>query len=333
MKKTVQYANLKTIVVILSLTVVGGIFYNVKASNDTQILSSVVATTKTEKNKVLQQLQHLKATYDAAIGQKSALSNELMMQREKVIFLIADLKKSNNTIPTLNILKSRYFALESKMKILIDENNTLQVQNETLASQRDSMKLAIRIALNANGSLLVQNGKLSKSIVNEQAAAVVNMKNVQNVNEHTSESNEALALLNIQLSKSVAKAQKLLIINLNVVPETQKSSGKKVATEKASRADFLTISFTILENAMAPSGTKMFHVQILDPENNVLGDKKIENYGNKRLTYTCVSTIEYENKSITIQEQLVVKDLTIGTYNVNVFNNGELSSKTSFILK
>ncbi len=333
MNKAKQHAGLKTTIVLLSLVVVGSVFYNVKAANDSQILTSTAIQTTTEKDKVLQRLDHLKAIYDAVINQKSALSNELIMQREKVIALIADLNKSNNTATSVQNLKNRYFALETKMKSLLAENNKLKLLNETLSIERDSMQSANSVALKSNGSLVVQNGKLSKSITKEQSLSLINLKNFEAVNEETVNSNQALATLNLQLSKTVAKAQKLSILNLKSTAELQKSSGKKVDTEKASRTNFLKISFTIAENAMAMAGSITHNIQVLDPDNNVLGEKKIENYGNKRLTYSWTSTVQYENKAIDVTEEFEVNDLLTGTYYVNVFNKGELVSKTSFSLK
>lgn len=294
MENSKQNSNSKIAIIILSLLLIASIFYNFKLSNDTQTLTNVVAETKTEKDKVLQSLDNLKATYDTAIADKSAMSDELIVERDKVILLIADLKKSKNNAAALQGFKNRYFALESKMKDLIAENDNLKSQNGTLTIQRDSVQVANTVAVKANESLSAQNGELSKTIV---------------------------------------KAQKLSVLNLKTVALKQKSSGKQIGTEKASRADILKISFTIAENTVATPGDKTYNVQVIDANNNVLGEKKIENYGEKSLTYSFTKTVNYDNKTVDIVEDLPVKDITGGTYYVNVFDKGELVSKTSFVLK
>lgn len=294
MENSKQNSNSKIAIIILSLLLIASVFYNFKLSNDTQTLTNVVAETKTEKDNVLQSLDNLKATYDTAIAEKSAMSDELIIERDKVILLIADLKKSKNNAATLQGFKNRYFALESKMKDLIAENDNLKSQNGTLTIQRDSVQVANTVAVKANESLSAQNGELSKTIV---------------------------------------KAQKLSVLNLKTVALKQKSSGKQIGTEKASRADVLKISFTIAENTVATPGDKTYNVQVIDANNNVLGEKKIENYGEKSLTYSFTKTVNYDNKTVDIVEDLPVKDITGGTYYVNVFDKGELVSKTSFVLK
>ena len=294
MENSKQNSNSKIAIIILSLLLIASVFYNFKLSNDTQTLTNVVAETKTEKDNVLQSLDNLKATYDTAIAEKSAMSDELIIERDKVILLIADLKKSKNNTATLQGFKNRYFALESKMKDLIAENDNLKSQNGTLTIQRDSVQVANTVAVKANESLSAQNGELSKTIV---------------------------------------KAQKLSVLNLKTVALKQKSSGKQIGTEKASRADVLKISFTIAENTVATPGDKTYNVQVIDANNNVLGEKKIENYGEKSLTYSFTKTVNYDNKTVDIVEDLPVKDITGGTYYVNVFDKGELVSKTSFVLK
>lgn len=294
MENSKQNSSLKTAVVILSLLLVGSVFYNFKLSNDTKALTTVVVETKTEKDRVLQSLNNLKATYDTAIAEKSALSEELTVERDKVILLIADLKKSKNDAASLQNFKNRYFVLESKMKGLIAEYDNLKIQNGTLTTQRDSVQAANNQAVKTNESLAEQNGELNKTVV---------------------------------------KAQKLTILNLKSVAVQQKSSGKQVDTEKASRADILKISFTIAENTVAPAGAKTYNIQVIDANNNVLGEKKIENYGQKSLTYSFTKMLNYLNKTVDVTEDLPVKDIVGGTYYVNVYEKGELVSASSFALK
>ena len=51
-------------------------------------------------------------------------------------------------------------------------------------------------------------------------------------------------------------------------------------------------------------------------------------------TYSFISTVKYENKTVQVNEEVPGKDFAKGTYFVNVFDkNAELVSKTSFELK
>ena len=289
-----QNYSLKTAVVVLLLLLLGSLFYIYKLTNDATKLITEVKTTVSEKDKVLQSLDNLKATYDAAIAEKTTLSDELIAERDKVAGLISDLKKSNGSVASLAKFKNQYFVLESKMKTLVAENDNLKIQNGTLTTQRDSIQTIKNEVIKANQDLANQNG---------------------------------------ELNKTVAKAQKLTVLNLKSTAFKKRSSGKLIDTEKASKADVLRVSFTVAENAVAIAGDKTYHIQVIDANNNVLGDKKIQNYGEKSLTYSFSKTVNYNNKTVDITEDLPVADISNGTYFVNVFDNGELVSKSSFELK
>jgi hypothetical protein len=69
------------------------------------------------------------------------------------------------------------------------------------------------------------------------------------------------------------------------------------------RADVLKISFTIAENQIAKSGDKVYYVQVIDSKNNVLGEKIID-FGADTLTYSFMTTVKYENKTVQVTENL-----------------------------
>lgn len=190
--------------------------------------------------------------------------------------------------------KSEVSKLQSNMKVLMAENETLKKQNKTLTNERDSTVVVL--------------GEAKKY-------------------------NEVLVGQNEDLSKTVEKGSKLTVLNMQTAAYKIRSSGKQIATDKAGRADVLKISFTIAENQIAKSGDKEYYVQVIDSKANVLGDKQTVNFGEKSLTYSFISKVKYENKTVNVSEDLPGKDFAKGTYFVNVFDKNELVSKTSFTLK
>jgi myosin heavy subunit len=190
--------------------------------------------------------------------------------------------------------KSEVTKLQSNMKALMAENEGLKKQNKTLTNQRDSTVVVL--------------GEAKKY-------------------------NEVLVGQNEDLSKTVEKGSKLTVLNMQTAAYKLRSSGKQIETEKASRADVLKISFTIAENQIAKSGDKEYYVQVIDSKSNVLGEKQTVNFGEKSLTYSFISKVKYENKTVNVSEDLPGKDFAKGTYFVNVFDKNELVSKTSFTLK
>lgn len=287
-------SSLKIIIVVLSLLLVGSLFYIFKLTTDTKDLENVVKTEKTEKENVLSDLQELKLTYDAAISENTSMSDELILEREKVITLISQLEKSKGTVAELSKYRKQYEGLQVKMQGLMQEVEVLKKENQTLTTNLDSTKVVLEDTKNYTKTLVGQNE---------------------------------------ELSKTVEKASKLTVSNLKTAAYKQRSSGKEIATDKASRADVLKVSFTISENTVAKSGDKLYYVQVIDSKSNVLGDKVTEKFGDQSLTYSFTTLVKYENKSVQVTQNLPGKDFAKGTYFVNVFDKNELVSNTSFTLK
>jgi uncharacterized protein (DUF3084 family) len=245
----------------------------------------------TEKESVMKDLQDLKATYDAAIAENTSMSEELIQERDKVVKLMDDLKKSSGD---LSKYRSQVQTLQGHMKELMTENEGLKKQNTSLTISRDSTVVVL--------------GQAQKF-------------------------NEVLVGQNEDLSKTVEKGSKLSVLNLQTAAYKLKSSGKEIATDKASRANVLKISFTIAENSIAKSGDKDYYVQVIDSKNNVLGDAKSITFGDKELTYSFVSSVKYENKTVQVSQDLAGKDFVKGMYTVNVFDKDQLVSSTNFSLR
>lgn len=287
-------SSLKAIVAILALLLVGSLVYIFKMTSEAEVVQTELKTTTTEKESVMKDLEELKATYDAAIAENTSMSDELIVERDKVVNLMASLSKSKGDVASLAKYKAQYNTLQGNMKVLMEENEALKKANTTLTAQRDS-----------TATVLGESKKYNETLVGQ----------------------------NEELSKVVEKAAKLTVLNTRGSAFKLRSSGKEISTEKASRADVLKISYTIAENQVAQSGAKTYFVQVIDSKNNVLGDKKTENFGDNSLTYSFVSNINYENKTVDVTENLKGKDFPKGVYYVNIFDKDQLVSKTSFTLK
>lgn len=287
-------SSLKAIIIVLAILLTGSLIYIYKVTSDASTTQKMLDNTKTEKESVMKDLETLKSTYDAAIAENTSMSDELIAEREKVVILMADLQKSKGDAASMKKYKTQYFSLESKMKGLVEENEVLKKQNVALTTERDSTVVVL--------------GEAKKY-------------------------NEVLVGQNEELAKTVEKGSKLNVLNLKTSAYKIRSSGKQIETEKAGRADVLKISFTIAENTIAKSGDKTYYVQVIDSKNNVLGDKKTETFGDKSLTYSFTTNVQYENKTVQVSQDLPGKDFEKGTYFVNIFDKSELVSKTSFTLK
>lgn len=286
--------GLKTAVIVLSVLLLGAVGYIVKLSSDLNETSTSLTTTISEKDQVIADLEALKVTYDQAIAENTELSDELKAEREKVVQLLDEVKKSNASVASLSGYKKRYQELEVKFNQLIKENEELKKQNEYLAQTIDSTQ-----------TVLVGEREYTQTLLGQ----------------------------NEELAKIVDEASKLSIQNLKTGAYKVKSSGKEVETERARRADILKVQFTIAENKVAKKGDKSYYVQIIDSKMNVLGDKQTINFGEQTLTYSFITTVNYNNSSVNISENLKGDNFEKGLYHVHIFDGKELVASQSFTLK
>ncbi|MEO8517377.1 MAG: hypothetical protein ABI426_11555 [Flavobacterium sp.] len=247
-----------------------------------------------EKDSVMKDLTEAKDSLDAAIASNTTLSDDLIKERDRVQQLMADVEKSKGDVAAMGKYKIEAAKLRSSVATLMKQVDVLKKQNDKLTVQRDSTAVVLGESRKSNDTLVEQNYKLAET---------------------------------------VEKASKLSVLNLQSSAVKQRSSGKQITTDKASKADVLKISFMIAENQVAKSGDKTYYVQVIDSKNNVLGDKKTDTFGEKSLTYSFLSTVKYENKTVKVEKDLPVKDIQGGSYFVNIFDKAELVSKTSFTLR
>jgi hypothetical protein len=296
MENEQKNSGFKAATVVLSLLLVGSLGYNFRTYNETKTFESKIAFVKSEKNTVMDSLVALRTTYENALKDKTSISKDLISEKLKVESLISDLKKSNGSVASMNSFRTKYNELQNKMQSLLAENDLLKKTNQNLLVQRDSTVV------------VAQNQR---------------------------KSNDTLNVKNKNLEEKVTKASRLVVTNLKTQSIKEKKSGKQIETDKASRANKLKISFSIAANEVAEAGEKMFYVQVIDSQNNVLGEKKTEEFGDQTLTYSFVTKVEFNNQTIDVTELLDNngKEFEKGTYFVNVFDKNQLTSKTSFALR
>jgi predicted nucleic acid-binding Zn-ribbon protein len=286
--------GLKVVVGALALFLIGSLGYIFKMAADAESVRSELQKALSEKESVKKNLQALKITYDEAISEKTAMSEELIQERDKVVRLMNELNKSKGDDTSMAKYKAQYFVLQQKMKVLLTENENLKKQNNSLALQRDSTV-----------TVLNESKKINKALVGQ----------------------------NYELEKAVEKGSKLNILNPKISAYKVKPSGKQIETDKASNTNILKISFVIAENQIAKAENKLFYIQVLDSKYNVLGDKKTISFANNTIKYSFVSNVKYENKNVEVFETLAADYFEKGTYFINIFDKDELVSKATFSLR
>ena len=289
--------SLKTAVIVMSIILVGCFVYIFQFANDTKTLVTTVKKVKSQQQIALEKLEKLKAQYDEAIAKKTALSAELIIERDKVESLINLVKTSNGDPKILASITDQSNQLENASKDLISKNETF------FAAQSNPENIKIRID------------------------SVVTIKN------QIVQTNKQLTTQFKDLKKSMVTASKISVVGLSARTFKVKDSGREVETDNAGKVEEIKVAFSVPENVLATKEPKIFYVQIIDSKLNVVGENKIMMFGENKLVYSFEKNIDYQNKTVDVVENFMVENLAEGEYFLNVFLKDQLVNKTSFTLK
>jgi hypothetical protein len=249
-----------------------------------------------EKALVLKDLNNMAQQYDVAIGENEVANQKLVEARQRIEGLMDSLKVSENSVRSLWRYKKQFLALQDEMKTLMEENVALKESNALLATSLDSTKIQLQDRIVFNDSLLAQNNELATIVENAAVLSAVGLK------------------------------------GFGVIV---RSSGKLIPTERAGRADKIRVCYTVAKNKLVGAGDKEFFVQVLDPNDNVLGLNEQIHFDESVLNYSLISKFNYENDNLDICEFVEAKGKNFekGRYIVNVFDQNNLVSSSQFVLK
>jgi len=251
---------------------------------------------KEEKQLVMNDLNAMAKQYDEAISENGVANVNLVEARDRIQGLIDSLKISETNVKSLWRYKKKYQSLQKEMDVLLAQNDSLRVENSYLATSLDSTRVRLEERTMFTDSLLVQNTALAEVVENASVLNTVDLK------------------------------------GSGVIERT---SGKVIPTERASRADKIRVCFTVAKNGLVQAGDQELYVQVIDPKSNTLGLNEQVQFDDKTLNYSIISKFNYENANLNICEFVTSKDkdFTKGRYIVNVFNEKNLVSSSEFTLK
>ena len=250
-----------------------------------------------EKRIVMDDLSNMARQYDIAISENDIANEKLIDAKERIQGLIDSLKVSEDNVGSLWKYKQKYLALQKEMDVLLIENDRLKVENELLATSLDSTKVRLEERTMFTDSLLVQNTALAEVVENASVLSAVNLK------------------------------------GYGVIERT---SGKLIPTERARRVDKIRVCFTMAKNSLVQAGDQELYIQVIDPNNNILGVNEQVQFGEQTLNYSVISKFNYENNSLDVCEFVLDRGedtFEKGRYMVNVFNEKNLISSDEFTLK
>jgi len=309
MKKQYKHKRLTALFAILFVFGLGAAVFVFGGALNENIEESKPKTSRSEENlelslealaqkNILDSLNTLKEAYDVAILEKTALSEQLELEKKNVENLMEIIRASKNpSISQIVVYRKQLsdfkIALESKGT----EVKSLKSQNKNLLTEIESQNVVMYKQKAENDTLILKQKKLENTLKD---------------------------------------ASKLSLSNFKVTALKEKNSGKELETDKAKSTKKLKVSFSINGNLAAKTGKKIFYVQVLDQKNNVLGENKLIEFGNdKALVYSFIVAFDFQGKPASVYGILNSDENQFkkGTYFVNFFDKQEIMGSTSITLE
>ena len=257
---------------------------------------STVSGLEQQKLDIQNELESLIANYDEVIHDNELKDKDLLAARERIELLLDSVKNSEANVALIGRYKAEIGRLKDERKKLFRKADSLIFENQRLASQRDSTT-----------NVLVKTYQVVDSVNQE----------------------------NLSMAETIRRGSALKATDLRGDAVIIRNSGKIVDTRRSSRADKVRACFTIAPNSIAEKGDKLLYVQVINPKNNLLGEKKQITFDEGDLTYSAATKVFYENDEldVCILVNAAEEDLIEGRYVINVFDGAQMISTSSMVLK
>lgn len=285
------------IVVVLALLGTDVYLYLQKNKSDIKVVYQHDEQTRlqTELDSLESQIEQVNAG-KAKMSQVMQAKNDSL--RAKIKVLRTQLAKGKLTHAELvkaqeDVKQLRYFV--TKYTADIEE---LKKQNQSLTTERDTLKTSLATVAKKADTLTKQNQ---------------------------------------DLDAKVKVAQALKLATANVVAYKIKGSGKEVDVSRAGPAKKIKINFTVASNSIAIKGLHDIYVRIIDPTGNLITpvDGGTFSADNQDLQYTYKTSIDFKDDGSLYTIDWLNPNLPFqkGTYTVLLYADGGTMGKTGFTLK
>ncbi len=249
-----------------------------------------------EKDLIESELGELITKYDNAIALNEVMDDHLLKAKERIVVLLDSVKDNDANLALISRYRREVGKLKKERERLFKLADSLTTANTQLATDLDSTSVALNKRIIFSDSLQTQNAQLAEIV----------------------ERGSALTAANI-------KAEGVRVRN----------SGKISSSTKASKAEKVRVCFTLSPNKLTEKGDKELFVQVINPENNLIGDKVSVNFDDAILTYSGRNQVFYENDAldVCVLVDAAEGELVKGNYVVNLFSGPRMISNTQFELK
>lgn len=288
-------SNNKIILIVLAVLLAAALGYTFYKNSEHKKLTDAI---EEEKSEIELNLDNMIVKYEDAIADNTVMSNELSLERDKIIALrdsIKDLKATNYSL--IRRYRKQIEQLEAANLELFEMNDELTKKNQLLTKDLDSANVTIQ----------------------KQIAV-----------------NDTLSLENMTLAEKVAIGSILKVSATKVLAMREKNNGKLTETSRAKNTDAFRINFVIENNKVAERGERQVYIQILDPTGNVIGNEgEFMLADETTLGFSDRTIVDYVNEDVAIISLVEVNEAVMakGLYTVNIFVENVHSGVGTITLK
>ena len=249
-----------------------------------------------DKAEVQKELEAIVVSYNEILQDNKLKDKELIAARDRIIVLLDSVKDYKANLSIITRYKAQVRALKNERAQLFKRADSLLVVTQRLAIEKDS----------------------TTAVLNKTIKVV-----------------DSVTTANTQLFNSLEKGALIGITNLDVTAIIVRKGGKIKQTKRASRADKIRVCYTIAPNTLAQAGDRVLYVQVINPDNNIIGDKSNITFGQDLLTYSKSESVFYENQALDVCAIVGTKgqDVLKGLYTINIFDAQRQIGSTTLMLK
>ena len=249
-----------------------------------------------DKAQVQKELEALVVSYNEILQDNKLKDKDLIAARDRVIVLLDSVKDYKANLSIITRYKAQVKGLKNERAQLFKRADSLLVVTQRLAVEKDSTT-----------AVLIKTIKVVDSVTTA----------------------------NTQLFNSLEKGALIGISNLDATAIIVRKGGKIKETKRASRADKIRVCYTIAPNTLAQAGDRVLYVQVINPDNNIIGDKSNITFGQDLLTYSKSESVFYENQALDVCAIIGTtgQDVLKGLYTINIFDAQRQIGSTTLMLK
>jgi len=249
-----------------------------------------------DKAEVQKELEALVVSYNEILQDNKLKDKDLIAARDRIIVLLDSVKDYKANLSIITRYKAQVKGLKNERTQLFKRADSLLVVTQRLAVEKDSTT-----------AVLIKTIKVVDSVTTA----------------------------NTQLFNSLEKGALIGISNLDATAIIVRKGGKIKETKRATRADKIRVCYTIAPNTLAQAGDRVLYVQVINPDNNIIGDKSNITFGQDLLTYSKSESVFYENQALDVCAIVgsTGQDVLKGLYTINIFDAQRQIGSTTLMLK